>query len=535
MKEIAMTFYFNQMTKLSNRKEVKRSLNLHKMAGHNKRISAPPLFLTELNPTLDFIPFENYFKKNQKSNKSLAQFDDSESDIDTNDSESICRFSNLSSGEDNYETDLEQSLITYDTCHVKLYQSDVNFNLAPEPIHEPTAKYLYEYYCKKENIYPLSYLCNRFGEDSLKLRHRYINTMQTKLNTICEELDVSNNYLMEKSSQEIAKVLNENMFINVSNNCMKSNGLNAFSDMLEKNTTLKVLYLSGNQLTDKDAMRLSSALTRNMSLASLDLSYNYFGELGGILLANGLEKNVYLSDLDLSWNCIRGKGASAICNVLQKNTSLEIVDLSWNGLAIEGALELAKSLRINKTLRVLDITHNRLDDECANYIASGLNKNEKLETFLVGMNNFGEESIIKLINVFKEHTCLKLLGIEDISLNSKLIKLIQKTNATYVDKKIIYTLTKSERYSKINRAVIVTFDTFIKKNYDRIEDLFYQLDTNKSGHITLEELKFGLKDLGLRLTNRQMDALLKNLDEDNSQTIEYEELMNGASKPNPHA
>ena len=45
------------------------------------------------------------------------------------------------------------------------------------------------------------------------------------------------------------------------------------------------------------------------------------------------------------------------------------------------------------------------------------------------------------------------------------------------------------------------FDRFISENSDRMEDLFLQMDKDKSGNITLEEFKYGLKDFGLRLTN----------------------------------
>jgi hypothetical protein len=80
-----------------------------------------------------------------------------------------------------------------------------------------------------------------------------------------------------------------------------------------------------------------------------------------------------------------------------------------------------------------------------------------------------------------------------------------------------------------------------------MEDLFHQMDKDKSGNITLEEFKYGLKDFGLRLTSvsschstthsciaglhglfprftiqKQLDLLLEELDADRSGTIEFE-------------
>lgn len=55
--------------------------------------------------------------------------------------------------------------------------------------------------------------------------------------------------------------------------------------------------------------------------------------------------------------------------------------------------------------------------------------------------------------------------------------------------------------AKIQQTVLAVFDKFITDNADRLEDLFNQMDKDKSGDVTLEELKFGLKDFGLRLTS----------------------------------
>ena len=54
---------------------------------------------------------------------------------------------------------------------------------------------------------------------------------------------------------------------------------------------------------------------------------------------------------------------------------------------------------------------------------------------------------------------------------------------------------------QINATVLAVFDRFLTENSDSMEDLFNQMDKDKSGDVTLEELKYGLKDFGLRLTS----------------------------------
>ena len=110
------------------------------------------------------------------------------------------------------------------------------------------------------------------------------------------------------------------MFQDISNNFIRSQGAEAFAEMLETNTTLKTLslkgeflsglhaissffvlpvssmftyyfvdlFFSGNQLTDLDAKLFGEALRNNMSLSCLDLSHNSFGDIGGMYLGAGL-------------------------------------------------------------------------------------------------------------------------------------------------------------------------------------------------------------------------------------------------------
>lgn len=57
---------------------------------------------------------------------------------------------------------------------------------------------------------------------------------------------------------------------------------------------------------------------------------------------------------------------------------------------------------------------------------------------------------------------------------------------------------------QVNQTILAVFERFVSDNADRMEDLFHQMDKDKSGNITLEEFKYGLKDFGLRLTSVSM-------------------------------
>ena len=60
------------------------------------------------------------------------------------------------------------------------------------------------------------------------------------------------------------------------------------------------------------------------------------------------------------------------------------------------------------------------------------------------------------------------------------------------------------------------------------------IDTDHSGTITVEELKVGLRKQGSTVTEAELADLVRNLDADNSGTIDYEVRgQDGAPKPTP--
>lgn len=69
--------------------------------------------------------------------------------------------------------------------------------------------------------------------------------------------------------------------MDLSDNNLGDRGAGAVADMLQKNSTLVTISLSGNGFTDEAAERLSRALTVNTKLQHLDLSHNALAERAG--------------------------------------------------------------------------------------------------------------------------------------------------------------------------------------------------------------------------------------------------------------
>ena len=77
----------------------------------------------------------------------------------------------------------------------------------------------------------------------------------------------------------------------------------------------------------------------------------------------------------------------------------------------------------------------------------------------------------------------------------------KRRNSTRNDSIVFKMATSVYLFLQINETILTVFERFVTENADRMQDLFLQMDKDKSGDITLEEFKYGLKDFGLRLTS----------------------------------
>ncbi|KAL5013462.1 hypothetical protein ScPMuIL_007732 [Solemya velum] len=395
---------------------------------------------------------------------------------------------------------------------------------------DPTGRIRFEEECVENGIVPVTYLKRHLGDRALRMRHHYLAGPVTralasafKENTITENLDLCDNYLQAEGSISISKMLMENTFItclNISNNFIQSDGVAAIAEMLEVNTTLKSLNLAGNQLTDQDAKLFIPALKNNLSLISLDLSNNEFGEQGGIFLAGALSVNESLVNVDLSWNSIRGKGAVAVAQSLTNNLTLEVLDLSWNGFSMAGAKALEQALRINVKLKVLDLMNNRLDNKATEKLAIGIRRNIGLETLNLNMNPMGEEGMAAMLKAVTVHPCIKILSMEETQISAKNFQLIKEL--TDKGMAVLHGGVGGSLASLLN-----LLKRFVVESRTDLEMALRMQDKDKSGIISSEELKTALTDAGFRVTNRQMEMLLDEIDCSHIGNIKYKEILSG--------
>ncbi|KAL1825939.1 hypothetical protein ACET3Z_012717 [Daucus carota] len=109
----------------------------------------------------------------------------------------------------------------------------------------------------------------------------------------------------------------------------------------ESATLLKVLEMSGNEITAKAAPALSSLITSQRLLLKLNLSENELKDEGAIQIANALEQGcAHLYEVDLSTNLIRRAGARVLAQTVIAKPGFKLLNIDGNFISDEGVDEI---------------------------------------------------------------------------------------------------------------------------------------------------------------------------------------------------
>ncbi|XP_028408840.1 leucine-rich repeat-containing protein 74A-like isoform X2 [Dendronephthya gigantea] len=417
------------------------------------------------------------------------------------------------------------------------YETDLETERPTAPKqYDTSGKYTYLKVCKQEDVLPVSSLQAKFEEKVMEIKHRSLGSKGTLplaksllKNIYVEKLDLSDNGIEDIGASLIASMLGDNCYItqlDLSENSIGADGGIVLAEMLMRNQILRKLTLRSNHLTDRVARRFAESLRENRTLWHLDLSHNEIGEQGGVFLGAGLAINYGLKHLDLSWNCLRGKGGVALAQAMKTNDSLTTLNLSWNGVSFLGCVALGKFLRRNENLKELDLRNNRIGYLGAQRICPGIAKNTSLETIKLGLNPLGDDGVVALLKAVKINKNLKILNLENIPVSLNAFREIQQLEKNRAIKIITGGLGSFRKPEQMPHQMAILLD-FIKVNRLRLVDWFFRFDKDRSGDISREEFKVGLKEIGLKMTQKQLDTLIEYLDVDNNGKIEYSELLIG--------
>jgi Ran GTPase-activating protein (RanGAP) involved in mRNA processing and transport len=171
--------------------------------------------------------------------------------------------------------------------------------------------------------------------------------------------------------------------------------LRKVAHIVKVNTTLELLHVPWNRVSDEGATCLGQSLGHNYSLVSLDLSRNSIGDEGCLRLCEGVRANSTLTKLNLDYNVdIGGPGVKGVAEMLLENSRLTELGLSGIGVGNKGALQLASALLPNTTMTVLGLSRSSIGPEGATALAKALSAplgaNQSLLSLDLSSNHIGD-------------------------------------------------------------------------------------------------------------------------------------------------
>ena len=115
--------------------------------------------------------------------------------------------------------------------------------------------------------------------------------------------------------------------------------------------------LAEGRMLDVDMKLLSEAMLKAHPFERLDLSFNELGGESGGSLKSLLEGDTQLRSLDLTGNSLTPAPCKEIFKGLEKNSALRELRLSSNQLGDEAGMQLAELLQVNDTLQRLHLAN----------------------------------------------------------------------------------------------------------------------------------------------------------------------------------
>ncbi|CAF3786097.1 unnamed protein product [Rotaria socialis] len=164
-----------------------------------------------------------------------------------------------------------------------------------------------------------------------------------------------------------------------------------------------LLDLADNNITPEGLLILANALHHNRKLEKLDLSCNTISDIGVSIIAHSI-KNSTVTILVLDCNRITDEGARYLAEMLRTNKILVYLGLSSNCIGEQGVNYLADALTTcNTTLKELSLQSNKfLRDSSIDSLFAILKYNNALDTLDISGCNMSTVGIARLQDEAKQ-------------------------------------------------------------------------------------------------------------------------------------
>jgi Ran GTPase-activating protein (RanGAP) involved in mRNA processing and transport len=171
-------------------------------------------------------------------------------------------------------------------------------------------------------------------------------------------IDLRHQQLTDQNMETVAQqaiIDKQCTVLDLGSNNVTSQGVSILGNALRNCTSIKRLYLGDNQIADDGVEELALSV-ENSTLIVLGLSRNGITDVGAQHLGKMLKENRHLTVLGLEDNRISDRGVELLANALKYNNKLERLLLAENNRISDSSFNaLVDMLQHNHSLNKLDL------------------------------------------------------------------------------------------------------------------------------------------------------------------------------------
>lgn len=217
------------------------------------------------------------------------------------------------------------------------------------------------------------------GEHSLKeLRYLF------QINTTLRRVALQENFLGSDSAVMIATAIGKAgakssiQDIDLSINEIDDEGCDAFTQLLEENTNIRVVSLVRNRCTQVALDRLRTACALNCEPAELKPLLPRLQRDDPTIVSIRLPGTADVAARGPGRGYFTSLGAATISEALLHNTHVHSIILPSNHIGADGAKALASLVARTQSVTAIDISRNPINDEGARHLILGLRQNDSV-------------------------------------------------------------------------------------------------------------------------------------------------------------
>ena len=239
-------------------------------------------------------------------------------------------------------------------------------------------------------------------------------------NHILLEMDLYNDNMLgvaERLADAISSKHLQKLFLN---EMYLVSTITVVAESLKKTLNLKELNLNGTLNKSKLLPFQISKIIKNSSLQRLCLKDMHLETKGIIKIGKNLQGISSLKVLDLQNNFITEEAGEVLESIILSNTELEGLYLGNNHLKA-GVIKIFTALKNVSSLKMLDLENNIMPKEVGTELAAAISGNNSLQRLWLDNNNLGS-SIESIAMACSKHSNLEQLCISNIGISNEVGK-----------------------------------------------------------------------------------------------------------------